>query len=78
MIEILSLLLNWDFTFDLGKSSPYYVLALSYWNITFINKTTGKSNINLGPVLVCHKKDEKAIKLLCDTLLDVWPGQAEI
>ena len=31
----------------------------------------------LGPVLVCHKKDKKAIKLLCDILLDIWPGQAE-
>ena len=31
----------------------------------------------LGPVLVCHKKDEKAVKLLCDTLLDVCPGLAE-
>ena len=31
----------------------------------------------LGPVLVCHKKDEKTLKLLCDVLLDIWPGQAE-
>ena len=31
----------------------------------------------LGPVLVCHKKDKKAVKLLCDTLLDVCPGLAE-
>ena len=30
----------------------------------------------LGPVLVCHKKDEKAVKLLCDTLLDVCLGLA--
>ena len=70
-------ILSWDLTFDLGKSPPFYVLALSYGNISLINKTTGKSNVMLEPVLVCHKKDEKAIKLLCDTLLDVWPGQAE-
>ena len=69
--------LSWDFTFDLGKSPPYYVLAFSYRNITLINKTTGKSPIMLGPVLVCHKKDEKAAKLLCDKLLDVCPGLAE-
>ena len=31
----------------------------------------------LGPVLVCHKKDKKAVKLLCDTLLDVCAGLAE-
>ena len=65
--------LSWDVTFDLGKSPSYHFLALSYRNITFINKTTDKSNIMLGPVLVCHKNDEKATKLLCDTLLDIWP-----
>ena len=27
----------------------------------------------LAPVLICHKKDEKAVKLLCDTLLDASP-----
>ena len=31
----------------------------------------------LGPVLVCQKKDKKAVKLLCDTLLDVCPALAE-
>ena len=31
----------------------------------------------LGPVLVCHKKDEKAVKLLCNTLLNVCPGLAK-
>ena len=30
----------------------------------------------LGPVLSCHKKDEKAVKLLCDALLDGSPGLA--
>ena len=30
----------------------------------------------LGPVLVCHKKDEKVVKLLCDTLLDASPRSA--
>ena len=68
---------SWDFAFDLEKSPPYYVLALSNWNTTLINKTTGESSAMLGLVLVCHKKDEKAVKLLCDTLLDVCPGIAE-
>ena len=31
----------------------------------------------LGPVLVCQKKDKKAVKLLCDTLLDVYPGPSK-
>ena len=30
----------------------------------------------LGSVLICHKKDEKTVKLLCDTLLDHSPGLA--
>ena len=28
----------------------------------------------LGPILICHKKDERSVKLLCDTLLDHSPG----
>ena len=31
----------------------------------------------LGPVLVCHQKDENAVKLLRDTLLDAFPGLEE-
>ena len=68
---------SWDFTFDLGKSPLYYVLALNYQNITLIDKTTGKSLVMLGPVLVCYKKDRKVVKLLCDTLLDVALTLAE-
>ena len=68
---------SWDFTFDLGKSPLYYVLALNYQNITLIDKTTGKSLVMLGPVLVCYKKDRKAVKLLCNTLLDVAVRLAE-
>ena len=30
----------------------------------------------MGPVLICHKKDEKEVKLLCDALLDASPGLA--
>ena len=67
----------WDFTFDLGKSPLYYVLALNYQNITLIDKTTGKSLVMLGPVLVCYKKDRKAFKLLRNTLLDVALSLAE-
>ena len=68
---------SWDFTFDLGKSPLYYVLALNYQNITLIDKTTGKSLVMLGPVLVCYKKDRKAFKLLRNTLLDVALSLAE-
>ena len=68
--------LCWDFTFDIGKCPPYYLLALSYQNTTLFNKTTKRCPVMLGPVLMCHNKDEKAVKLLCDTLLDASPGLA--
>ena len=28
----------------------------------------------LGPILICHKKNARSVKLLCDTLLDHCPG----
>ena len=31
----------------------------------------------LGSVLICPRKDENAVKLLCDTLLDACPGLEE-
>ena len=30
-----------------------------------------------GPSLICRRKDENAVKLLCDTLLDACPGLEE-
>ena len=69
--------LCWDFTFDLGKSPPYYVLALSFQNTTLLNKATKKCPVMLGPVLISHRKDENAVKLLRDTLLDACPGLEE-
>ena len=69
--------LFWDFTFDLGKSPPYYFLALSFQNTTLLNKATKKCPVMLGPVLISHRKDENAVKLLRDTLLDACPGLEE-
>ena len=66
--------LCWDFTFDIGNSPPYYLLALSYQNTALFNKTTKRCPVVLGPVLICHRKYEKAVKLLCDRLLDAFPG----
>ena len=31
----------------------------------------------LGPVSICHRRDENAVKLLCDALLDACPGLEE-
>ena len=68
--------LSWDFMFDLGKNPSYYALVLTYRNTTFLSKKlpTTKSPGMLGPILICHKKDERSVKLLCDTLLDHCPG----
>ena len=62
--------------FTFGKSSPYYLLALIYKNTTLFNKTTKRCPVMLGPLLSCHKKDKRAVKLLCDALLDGSPGLA--
>ena len=65
--------LCFDFTFDLGKNPPYYVLVASFQNTSLINKSTKKSPAILGPILICHKKDDNSVKLLCDTILDSSP-----
>ena len=65
--------LCWDFTFDLGKSPPYFVLVTSYQNTTLLSKATKKCAVLIGPVLICHKKDEMAVKMLCDAMLDKCP-----
>ena len=69
--------LFWDFTFDLGKSPPYCVLALSFQNTILLNKATKKCPVMLGTVLICPRKDENTVKLLCDRLLDACPGLEE-
>ena len=66
--------LAWDFTFDLGKNPPYCALVLTYRNITLLIKGTKQSPLMLGPILICHKKNQRSVKLLCDTLLDQCPG----
>ena len=69
--------LFWDFIIDLGKSPPCYVLALSFQNTNLLNKATKKCHVMLGPVSICHRRDENAVKLLCDALLDACPGLEE-
>ena len=66
--------LTWDFKFDLGKNPPYYGLVLTYRNTTLLSKETKKSPVMLGPILICHTKNDKSVKLLCDTLLDHGSG----
>ena len=65
--------LSCDFTFDLGKNPPYYVLVTSFQN-TSLTKARKKFQLLLGPILICHKNDENSVKLLCDNILDSCPG----
>ena len=60
-----------DFTFDLGNNPLNYVLL--FQNISLIKKTTKKSQAISGPILICHKRHENSVKLLCDTILDNCP-----
>ena len=66
--------LTWDFTSDLGKNPSYYALVLTYRNTTLLSKRTKRSPVMRGPILICHKKDERSVKPHCDTLLDHCPG----
>ena len=66
--------LCFDFTFDLGKNPPYYILVTSIQNTGLISKSTKKRPTILGPILIYHKKDENSVKLLYDTILDSCPA----
>lgn len=68
--------LCFDFTFDLGKSPLYFVLAVTYQNASLIRKNTKKLPALLSPVMICHKNDQKTVELFCDTILDKCPGLA--
>lgn len=66
--------LCWDFTFDLMKDPPSYALVLTYQFTTLIHKEGKTCPTLLGPILICHKKDEKTVKAMCDTLKDDCSG----
>ena len=66
--------LCWDFTFNFGKSPPFFTLVLTYQNASLLNKRTKKCPTMLGPILLCHKKDESRVEFMCDTLLEKCPG----
>ena len=65
--------LCWDFTLAIGKSPPYYLIALSYQNTKENDKTL---SCYVGSRTYLLQKNEKAVKLLCDTLLDTSPRLA--
>ena len=63
--------LCFDFTFDLGKSPPFYALVVTYQNTSLLHKQTPKCPTMLGPLMLCHKKDEVHV---CDILIEKCPG----
>ena len=62
------------FTFDLGKSPPYFALVLTYQNTSLISKQTKKNPTMHSPILLCHKKDEDRVHVLCQSILQSCPG----
>ena len=67
-IQRFKLHLCFDFTFDLGKSPSFYALVVTYQNTSILFKQTQKCPTMLGPLMLCHKKDELHVKMLCDIL----------
>ena len=66
--------LCFDFIFDLGKLSPYFALVLTYQDTLLMSKQTKKSPTMLGQILLCHKKDEDLVHVLCQSILQSCPG----
>ena len=69
--------LCFDFTFNLGESPPYFLLVSSYQNTSVVHKQNNLPPTMLGPVMICHKKDETSVNQLCNTMIDKCPGIRE-
>ena len=68
--------LCWDITFELLGNPPSYVLVITYQFTTLLHKVSKTCPTFLGPISICHKKDEATIKVMCDALLEACPGLA--
>lgn len=60
--------LCFDFTLDLEKSTSYCTLVLTYQNTSLLYKEIEKSPTMLGPVILCHIKDEEHVAMVCNVL----------
>ena len=56
-----------DFTFELGD---YFALVTTFKNTSLYVKNTTRCPSMLGPVLLCHRKNEKVVKILFDAMLE--------
>ena len=59
-----------DPTFRLG---PYKCTPISYRNLMMKRKRTGKSPLELGPVLIHYRKDQTTFSSFLQTLIDLKP-----
>ena len=72
---ILHLVLHrFGFTFDLGKSPPFFALVVTYQNTSILHKQIQRYPTMLGPLMLCHKIDEVHVKMLCDISIEKCPG----
>ena len=62
--------LCFDVTFDLEKFPPFYALVVTYQNTSIFHKQIQKCPTLLGPLMLCYKKDEVHIKVLCDIFIE--------
>ena len=64
-----------NFSFDLSKIvGPYESTPISYQNLLLERKSTGKSPVFVGPVLIHYKKDERTYKDFLSKLKSLRPG----
>ena len=66
--------LCFDFTFDLGKDPPFFAFVGTYKNTSVYSKGTTVGPVMLGPILICHKKNETSVQLLCEELVKACEG----
>ena len=66
--------LNFDFTFELLKEPPFYALVSTYKNTSLYVKNTQRCPTLLGPVLLCHKRNEEIVQSFLDALTEKCQG----
>ena len=63
-----------DFTFELLKDPPFFALVGTFKNTSLHVKSTNRCPVMLGPILLCHKRDEATVRMFYDAILDACEG----
>ena len=66
--------LNFDFTFELLKEPPFHALVSTYKNTSLYVKNIYCCPTLLGPVLLCHKRNEKIVQSFLDAITEKCQG----